>query len=340
EGARDTIKSVLTPGEARDLLDRLNPSGVAVLPLHGRGRITGVLTVFRESGREPFSAWDLETLDEAAQRAGLALGNARLFAQQRDLAETLQRSLLTAPPEPDHVEIVVRYEPAARAAQVGGDWYDSFLQTNGATNVVIGDVVGHDTAAAAAMGQVRGLLRAIAVHTGASPADVLCGVDQALETLQVETTATAVVARFEQTEEERAAGETRLLWSNAGHPPPLLLHEDGTVDVIGDLEPDLLLGLDPRAERTETLVRLDRSTTVLFYTDGLVERRGQSLDVGLAELRSTLSEVGSLDLTLDDLCDELLGRLLPEHREDDVALVAVRLHREDRPRPDEAGPNR
>lgn len=340
DGARDAVSAVLVPGESRDLLAELDPSAVAVVPLQGRGRINGVLTVFRGGLREPFSAWDLETLHEAAQRAGLALDNARLFAQQRDLAETLQRSLLTAPPEPDHVEIAVRYEPAARAAQVGGDWYDSFLQSDGTTNVVIGDVVGHDTAAAAAMGQVRGLLRAIAVHTGGSPSEVLRGVDQALETLQVETTATAVVARFEQTDEERAAGETRMRWSNAGHPPPLLLRPDGSSQVVGDLDPDLLLGLDPAARRNEATVRLDRSTTVLFYTDGLVERRGQSLDDGLRELRSALSEVGSLDLPLEELCDRLLDRLLPERPEDDVALVAVRLHREDRPRPPEAGPNR
>src|SRR3712207_594986 len=102
---------------------------------------------------------------QVAARAGLVLDNARLYRQQRDLAEGLQRSLLTAPPEPDHSQVVVRYVPAAEAAQVGGDWYDAFLQPDGATVVVIGDVVGHDTRAAAAMSQVRTLLRGIAVAT-------------------------------------------------------------------------------------------------------------------------------------------------------------------------------
>ena len=97
----------------------------------------------------------------------------------------------------------MRYEPAAEAAQVGGDWYDAFLQPDGATVLVIGDVIGHDTVAAAAMGQVRTLLRGIAATTGDGPADVLRRVDQVMQTLQVDTTATAVVARLEQTPEER-----------------------------------------------------------------------------------------------------------------------------------------
>ena len=102
---------------------------------------------------------DLATAQDVADRAGLALDNARLYSAQQQLAEGLQRSLLTEPPQPDHGEIAVRYLPAAEAARVGGDWYDAFLQPGGATMLVIGDVVGHDTEAAAAMGQLRGLLR-------------------------------------------------------------------------------------------------------------------------------------------------------------------------------------
>ena len=129
----------------------------------------------RRRARPAFSREARDTLVDVADRAGLALDNARLYAEQRALAEGLQRSLMTAPPEPDHLQVVVRYEPAAETAQVGGDWYDAFLQQDGATVMVIGDVVGHDTAAAAAMGQVRGLLRGIAVHSGGGPAAVLAG---------------------------------------------------------------------------------------------------------------------------------------------------------------------
>jgi serine phosphatase RsbU (regulator of sigma subunit) len=254
------------------------------------------------------------------------------------MAEALQRSLLTEPPEPDHAEIVVRYLPAAEAARVGGDWYDAFLQPSGATTLVIGDVVGHDTAAAAAMGQVRSLLRGIAAYSDAGPAEVLRGLDSAMAVLQIDTLATAAVARFEQDEEDRRRGVTRMVWANAGHLPPLALRPDGSVVVLADWKADLLLGVDSSVHRTELEVTLDRGSTVLLYTDGLIERRDADLDTGLQRLRTHLAELA--DLPLQQLCDELLARLVDGKPEDDVALVAVRLHREDRPRPVEAGPNR
>jgi serine phosphatase RsbU (regulator of sigma subunit) len=217
----------------------------------------------------------------------------------------------------DGVEIEVRYEPAAEAAQVGGDWYDAFLQQDGSTVVVIGDVVGHDTEAAAAMGQMRSLLRGIAVHTGSGPASVLRGVDQVMETLQVDTTATALVARLEP---------EVLRWSNAGHPPPMLVDADGSVRELAS-SPDLLLGLEPATSRQEHVAGWQPGATVLLYTDGLVERRGQSLDQGMLRLREELTLLAALDLPLGELCDRLLQRMLPETPEDDVALAAVRRQR-------------
>ena len=326
------------PAQA-ELLRRLAPRSAVVQPMRARGRTLALLTVCRSDGQSPRSS-DLETIAELAARAALALDNARLYEQQRQLAEGLQRSLLTEPPEPDHAHVVVRYQPAAQAAQVGGDWYDAFLQPDGATVIVIGDVIGHDTAAAAAMGQVRGLLRGIAADTGAGPADVLRSVDRAMQTLRIDTTATAVVARLEQTPDERSRGVTRLRWSNAGHPPPMVLQPDGTVTALPEVEADLLLGIDPTSTRGESEITMDRGATVLLYTDGLVERRGQSLDDGLAVLRSTLHELAQQGVTVDELCDQVLERMLPPRPEDDVALVAVRLHPQDRPRPASAGPRR
>ncbi len=356
-GSTDAILGVLAPGEAQDLCRQLAPAATVIVPLRGRGRVVGLLSVFRGGGREPFTDVDVTDLADAAGRAGLALDNVRLYAQQRDLAELLQRSLMTEPPAPDHLQIVVRYEPAAEVAQVGGDWYDAFLQPDGATNIVIGDVVGHDSRAAAEMGQIRGLLRGIAVTTNGSPAEVLADVDRAMQTLQVQTTATAIVARLEQTPaERRREGVTRVRWSNAGHPPPLVASradapdtpENKTsatpvspteVDVIA-LQADkaqLMLGVDPSHDRSESVVTLSRGETILLYTDGLVERRGQDLDDGIESLRVTLSELVAADLELEDLCDQLLSRMLPDRPDDDVALVAVRLHREDLPRPPQAG---
>jgi serine phosphatase RsbU (regulator of sigma subunit) len=301
-----------------------------------RGQVLGAMSVYRGPNREPMDAADRATLREVADRAALALDSAALHEQQRRMAEELQRSLLTDPPAPDHSQIAVRYVPAVQAAQVGGDWYDAFLQPGGATVLAIGDVVGHDTAAAAAMGQLRSLLRGIAYSGGAGPAAVLAGLDRAMEGLQVHTLATAAVARLEQEPVDRARGETRLRWSSAGHPPLLVLHPDGRVEPLATERADLMLGVDSAATRREQVVVLTEGATVLLYTDGLVEGPDLPLDDGVARLEALLAELG--ELPLEDLCDQVLTRMRPKGSEDDVALVAVRLHREDRPRPAEAGP--
>ena len=332
---RDVL-APLEPGPARDALERLAPEHVLALPMRGRGRTLGLLTLAFDGGRTPTEE-DVAIAQDVADRAGLALDNTRLHDQQQQLAEGLQRSLLTDPPEPDHAEIVVRYVPAVEAARVGGDWYDAFLQPSGATMLVIGDVAGHDTAAAAAMGQLRSLLRGIAAYSSAGPGEVLRGLDAAMEVLQLRTLATATIARFEQDDDERARGVTRMVWSNAGHLPPLAVDPDGNVVVLADWKADLLLGVDPTFARTESTVTLDRGATVVLYTDGLIERRDADLDAGLARLRTHLADLA--DRPLQELCDELLERLVDGRPDDDVALVAVRLHRQDRPRPAEAGPN-
>ncbi|MFQ1002739.1 SpoIIE family protein phosphatase [Modestobacter sp. SSW1-42] len=339
-GAATAVQGVLTPGKAHELIGRLAPESIVVLPLRGRGRTVGLLTLFNGSERGAISAADLATAGEVASRAGLALDNARLYGQQVALAEQLQRSFLTAPPEPDHAEIVVRYLPATEAAAIGGDWYDAFLQSDGATTLVIGDVVGHDIAAAATMGQLRSLLRGIATsHDDAGPADVLRMLDVSMELLQLDTLATAALARFEQDADERERAVTRMRWSSAGHLPPVIVDPDGTVTVLGRWDhADLLLGVDPRAARTETVVTLDRGVTVLLFTDGLVERRDSDLDQGVARLQAALADIG--DRPLQEVCDLVIERLVDGRPDDDVALVAVRLHRQDRPRPAEAGPRR
>ncbi len=334
--ATPSVQAVLHPGEARDLIARLAPASAVALPLRARGRTVGALSLFRGAGREPMTAEELVTAEDIAGRAALALDNAHLYRDQRHVAESFQRSLLTPPVQPDHVQIAVRYHPAAHATQVGGDWYDAFMQPDGGTVVVIGDVVGHDLAAAVTMSHLRSALRSIAVTTGAGPAEVLERVDRALRTLQSDAVATAVVARIEQSPQEEASGRTHVRWSSAGHPPPMLVAADGTVTSLTAGRPNPLLGVVPDADRTEAEVVLERGATVVFYTDGLVERRDESLRDGIERLRTTLDELGGL--SLDDVCDELLARLLPERPSDDVALVAIRLHPQDRPRPVEAGP--
>ena len=331
------VLEALPPGRARELLALLAPSTEVALPLRARGRTIGLLTLLYSAGHVP-SEEDVAVAQDVADRAGLALDNARLFSTQQQLAEGLQRSLLTEPPEPDHAEIAVRYLPAAEAARVGGDWYDAFLQPGGTTMLVIGDVVGHDTAAAAAMGQLRGLLRGIATYSDAGPVEVLRGLDASMAILRTKTLATAAVARFEQTADELERGVTRMRWANAGHLPPLVINPDGSVAELATWRGDLLLGVDADARRRESVVTLDRGATVLLYTDGLIERRDADLDDGMVRLRDAVLEL--VDRPLEEMLDEVLERLVHGRPEDDVAVVAVRLHRQDRPRPAEAGPNR
>ncbi|MDK3255071.1 SpoIIE family protein phosphatase [Blastococcus capsensis] len=320
----ETVGRMLPPGEVSDAFWALAPQSAMALPMAARGRTLGALSIYRPAGRPVPDDADVSVARDVAGRVALALDNARLYDQQRRLAEGLQRSLLTAPPQPDHSEIVVRYHPAMAIAEVGGDWYDAFLQPSGATMLVIGDVVGHDTEAAAAMGQLRGMLRGIAYREGIGPAGVLADLDAAIEGLQMGTLATAAIVRIEQTAAERAAGVTRLRWSNAGHPPPLVLRPDGRIEELAGERAELMLGVDRRARRSESVVTVPRDSTVLLYTDGLVEGRDLSLDEGTARLEAALGELAGEPLP--ELCDGLLARLRPEGLQDDVALVALRLH--------------
>jgi PAS domain S-box-containing protein len=306
-------------------------SGV-VVPLTARDQTMGALGLFTSAARGPLTAAEVETAVEIGRRAGLSLRHARVFGQQRALADALQRSMLTEPPQPEQCEIVVRYVPAAEGAEIGGDWYDAFLQPGGTVVLAIGDVVGHDVRAAAAMGQVRGLLRGIGYSRGGSPAEVLTELDRAVQGLALDTLATAVVARLETDDPRTAggredsrmrAGEVLLRWASAGHPPPVVLTADGEVCALDAEGPDLLLGVAPDCARTDRSVVLGPGTTVLLHTDGLVERRDRDLDAGTEELLEVLRSCASLPL--EELCDRVLGRMFLPDAEDDVALLAVRL---------------
>jgi len=339
ENATQTITTMLNPASpAHDHLRLLAPEAFECLPMRARGRTIGLITLFHDSAASALSAEDLLLAGEIADRAGLALDNARLYSDQHQMAEGLQRSLLTAPVEPDHLHVTVRYRPAAQAARVGGDWYDAFLTPDGATVLVIGDVMGHDIEAAAGMSQVRSLLRGIAYSTGAGPAQVLSGLDAAMQGLAVDTTATAIVARIEQDDDHQGRATTRLRWANAGHLNPVLIAPDGSVTALATVSPQLLLGVDPSTTRSDALITVERGSTLIMFTDGLVERRDQPLEQGLLDLQAVLTDLAGEPL--DDLVDGLLARLLSQDQDDDVAVVAVRLHPEDRPRPAEAGPVR
>lgn len=331
----EIVQSMVADDGARVALAPLRPAAAAGFPLLARGELIGGFTLINGPERGAHTEEELRTAEIASRRAALALDNARLAAAQQQVAERLQRSLLSPPVQPDHLELSVRYRPATQGVSIGGDWYDAFLQPDGDTVLVIGDVMGHDIEAAAAMGQVKTLVRGIAFDRLEEPAGVLRRVDHALVGLAVPTLATALVCRVEQDAAEQAVGLRRLRWSTAGHPEPMLLFSDGSVlDLSAPVGPPLGIGwLGPRSDG---VAAMPEGSTLLLFTDGLFERRGIPLDEGRERVRDLLATCA--DLPLEELCDRLLDELVEQGAEDDVAVLAVRAHPVDAERPVEAGP--
>jgi serine phosphatase RsbU (regulator of sigma subunit)/anti-sigma regulatory factor (Ser/Thr protein kinase) len=268
---------------------------------------------------------------QALQRIQIRDAERQAMSSSRLLSEALQRSLLTDPPQTRQVDVAVRYRPASREAYVGGDWYDAFELAREQLLLVVGDVAGHDREATAAMAQVRGVLRGVAHTLDGSPAQVLTSLDAALQDLAIDKITTAVLARVEPGTEP---GTQVFRWSNAGHPPPLLIHPDGECELLQS-EPELLLGYEPATDRSDHERLLTPGSTVVMYTDGLVERRDDSLTRGLEWLQRRASTL--VGLPLEALCDALLAEL-PRDAEDDVALLAVRALDLDQPAPLHSGP--
>jgi sigma-B regulation protein RsbU (phosphoserine phosphatase) len=322
----DRVAPSLPTEELRAAWRRLDTTSGTIVPLRARGETFGVLALMNAGARPPHTEMEIATAVEMARRGALALDNARLYGQQLKVAETLQRSLLTPPPQPDDLRIAVRYRPASAHALVGGDFYDAFLQPDGATLLVVGDVAGHSVEAAAAMSQLRSAVRTLAYDRPDSPAQTLTRVDRVLTGLGFGTLATALVGRIEQPAQQARVGLRTLRWSSAGHLPPLLLRPDGTVELL-DSRPERLLGAGEPVVRSDHEVVLQPGDTVLLVTDGLVEHGRVDIDTGLARLTDVLGELAGVGV--DELCDRLLERIVPGRADDDVALLAVHCYPED-----------
>ena len=315
------------------LHEQLGADSVMFVPLPGRGQIVGAMVLGRGPDRPRHTEADLAMGVDLGRRAGLSLDNARLYQAEHQIAETLQRSLLPGLPGIPGLTAAARYRASENTAQVGGDFYELLDLPDGAVGVAIGDVVGHDLLAAAAMGHLRGLLRACAwdveQYDGRRPDAVLDRVDRLMQGLHATSMATLAFARLEPPgypDQDRDAHDTgrtggwRLQYSSAGHPPLLLRRPDGHVEIL-DQADGLLLGVQT-STRTTAELTAGRGSTLLAYTDGVIERRGQHLDVGIHRLADLLREDAASDM--DELCDQILTQL--GDSEDDVALLAVHLH--------------
>lgn len=330
EGASRLPHAPTSLGGGRDLMVELTPTGrvvwIALGPASPASRAPVFIAQLNEllPPDEPyldFLRLVAAALVQALDRATTRKAERRAAAALRGLSEALQRSLLTDPPRVADLDIAVHYIPAAEQAHIGGDWYDAFELPDGRLTLVIGDVAGHDRQSAAAMAQVRNLLRGIAFTLQGSPGDVLSSLDRTLQDLVPDVVATAVVATVEPAGARRDMGTLR--WSNAGHPAPVLLTPDGRVRLL-EAAPDVLLGLVPDARRADHRVSLEPGSSVVFYTDGLVERRGVPLDDSLAWLIGALE--GQQHLSAEKLCEHLLDDVddVGDVLEDDIALLVLR----------------
>ncbi|KQS58248.1 hypothetical protein ASG36_09025 [Geodermatophilus sp. Leaf369] len=286
------------------------------LPLDLVGQERAVLSLVWTSRRDITPAGRL-VIRALARYVAQALQRALLLAERRGVAETLQRAMLTELPAPDRLAVAARYLPSHAQDQVGGDWYDAFTTPDGTTVLAIGDVTGHDTAAAASMGQLRTLLRGFAFDRSEVPSQSVHRVDRAAAGLDLDTLATLLLARV-----ERLDLGARVTWSNAGHPPPLLVHPDGAVELLVT-PPDVLIGVDPTRLRHDHVRDLPVGSTLVLYTDGLVEHRDRDLDVGTGDLARALA--GQQHRPVDELLDDVLTSLTGPARDDDIAVLAVRV---------------
>ncbi|MFG2078520.1 SpoIIE family protein phosphatase [Nonomuraea maritima] len=323
---RRTVHEVFPPGQpppalappgAEDWFRMVGANSAALIPVIVDGAVAAVLDAVVCGPKDPISEADVELLVRMLDHAHTHLSNAMRFQRTQRVALALQECLLPDPPDVPGLEITARYRASAAAVEIGGDWYDSFVLPDGTTVLTIGDVAGHDLAAAVTMSQLRNMLRGLAMDRREPPGDILRRLNIATESLYADGTATCVLARLAP----GPGGGWQLDYSVAGHPPPLLVTPDGTARYLrGALNPLLGVGYDRR--RTSAVAQLPPRGTLLLYTDGLVELPGENIARGLDRLRR---HAGALSrVPVGDLCDDLLARM-PIANQDDVAMIAVRL---------------
>lgn len=273
----------------------------------------GVLVVWIDlAERRAFTLEDQTLLTVLAGRLGQGLQRVHQVDQQRETALALQHAIL-GPADLPH-GFAVRYQAASRPLQVGGDWYDIVDLDDGRITMVVGDCVGHGLAAATVMGQVRSACRAL-LFENPSPGAALAGMDRFAARLPGAQCTTAVCAVLNP-----ETGE--LVYSSAGHPPPILVHADGTTQMLDDGH-TIALGVRADWPRPEGRVILPARATLLLYTDGLVERRRTALGQGISRA-ATLVQDGRSS-TLDDLANNIMSGLAPGGGyQDDVVLLLYR----------------
>ncbi|MEU8834326.1 SpoIIE family protein phosphatase [Streptomyces sp900116325] len=291
----------------------------AFLPLIVSGRPVGSLVLAYDLPR-PFPPAERAMLTSLTGLIAQALDRARLYDANYTLVRSLQTGLLPHTlPRLTSFDVVARYRPAGHGIDIGGDFYDLIICTPTTAAAVIGDVQGHNTTAAALMGQLRTAVHAYAT-TGASPGEVLASTNRLLVDLDPGLFASCLIVHLDRTDH-------RALLATAGHPPALLRHPDGHTDTLR-VPPGLLLGIDPDADYPTTEIPLPPGAVLALYTDGLVETPGTDIDDSTNTLAGHLTAADPENL--DALADALLHHAEQSApRYDDIALLLIRAY--DRP---------
>jgi len=294
------------------------------MPLLGRdGATVGGLNLYGGAA-SAFTAASHRAAGTFARQAALILGYLQALHSERaarareyQISATLQRSLLPTLPDLPGISCAARYLTSQEQAQIGGDWYDVFEMPDGAIGVAIGDVMGHDVGAAAAMGQLRSVLRSYA-YEGSSPAVVLDRLDQLVQDFDMAQAATAIYGRL--TLDEQGA---TLRFANAGHLPPVARRPDGRVVRIDPSTSPMIGAPVPQPHsRTEGTAALPAGSILLLYTDGLVETRARDHDAGIDQLCAVLAATDPR-AGLEALCDTIVSAMVGDAQDDDVALLAI-----------------
>ncbi|MFD6030818.1 SpoIIE family protein phosphatase [Cellulosimicrobium funkei] len=295
--------------------------------LRARGRIVGVLAVV---SAQPgfFEDEDAVMFEDLGHRIGLLLDNARLYERERDAAHTLQERMLPRLGSLDGLDVAVVYRPAGGgssvgAAAVGGDWFEAIELPDGRVLLVVGDVVGHDMHAAAAMGQIRSALLTVAAD-GTTPEEVVERLDGLVKRFGLADVATCVVATLGPPD---ADGGRELVYCRAGHPPPLLRTPDGAVRPLDESLTTPIGVVTPRPV-TAARLRPRAGSVLVLYTDGLVESRARGQREGVAELARALGRAPA-DADAAAVRDHLLDQAGGRSDEDDTCLLVVGMPRGD-----------
>ena len=309
---RPVILDGLRGGAGLDpMLEAAGPRALMASPLTVKGRMAGVVEIGTRKERR-FTPEEESLLVLMADRAGLAIEHARAYEREVDTVEMLQRSLLPDKlPVLPGLRLAARYEPGGLGVNVGGDWYDAIPLEDGRVGLAMGDVVGHGLEAASLMGQLRHAARAYALE-GHSPPAVLDRLDRLVRSLpgaQMATLQYLVVDSDLRT----------VRFASAGHVPPLVVSPDGEARFL-EGAPNPPLGVFDSAGHEELTAKLEQGSTIVLYTDGLVEQRGVSIDAGLEALRRAARNPADPV----ELCDHLVESMLYIHpAHDDIAVLAL-----------------